>query len=784
MSKYIISDNLEPYQKKLCKESIKILNSKHKVGLDIFTNGGKSNISAELIKYSQQCLKVENILVVSNCAVLTNLKSKYEKLGLDISKLCFVETSMLSRRYKLTGVIKDKGFEPDSIGLIVFDECHELFGDNIKQELDSNKKFIYSKYVIAMTATTMTGISAFDSIAELVGNECRVKMSLADAVKQNIIYPLDVTAVSMMTSQEYKDIYDDIKTQKSRSLRTLINHIESSLDKSELTSIENIIYCHLKEQIDLRGKNEISAKDGARVIVFFNRQSDSDTFESAITKAVQRIYSDSKVRYFKYTSDINDLDRNNIEEMLTSNKAEANTVDIIATCNIGAESFHPVNVQLGLMFGETLSLRKLLQQLGRFVSLKKYTDVNPIILKFTTNVDSRLDRYTILKGKSDVNSRFKSISRLSRFITDVDDYKEYSDVLNIKTSNIDNSILDNIDKIAAIYAINSSYTDVYDYINNNLSIIDNKYNGNIAKFLNTADKAMYNTYLNVKNKLIFYTDYVKGKPDTVNKFSEFGYRVYLGIKHDSYTENNIRDIYNSISNNSFNPMDREYKVDTGKTLPSKVPYMYAYIDGRMDSDCASLIKHSTADMYNLYDCLCKEMLEGSIESGLYLKYNVTNTDVMTGILAKMYIEAIKEFNSCRVSKKNRVAVLTLYKALELKYRDNASSVKNNKLIKVLLDMCNDGYVKGIEKYLNVVTYDVAYYVIQLLNYKLDPNVELNEYLEEWLMLHGNVEYIKKKDAELMELSLRSLVRNGMTLQNLLDDCTDRTFRDSCIKYNI
>ena len=86
----------ESFQKELFYKASDILLDRHKVGLDIFTSGGKSIISGELIYFIEEKLgRDAKVLVVTNTSVWDNLLITYtsDRVGLNKDNLYFVSNA-------------------------------------------------------------------------------------------------------------------------------------------------------------------------------------------------------------------------------------------------------------------------------------------------------------------------------------------------------------------------------------------------------------------------------------------------------------------------------------------------------------------------------------------------------------------------------------------------------------------------------------------------------------------------------------------------------------------
>lgn len=704
--KYLESSN--SYQIEIFNSAKHILEHNYKVGLDVFTSGGKSPLSAELINYLYENFNCTNTVVVSSESTWLALTSKYKQIGLDLSKIYHVKNSDLSRGKRLKDCINESGIDYKDVDIFLFDECHHLFGDNIHKEIESNKDYIYSKYLIAMTATTITGVKMINSLNELVGAENIVKYNLNDAVNNDVIDPITMINVSLNSKDEYNSYMSSLqtKTVSNRELAKLIDRANKACNNDILDSVESIIHSNIVRGCsDNRHKIALNASKGARVLVFFNRIEDVNTYRQILINVISNIYTGAYINYIEYTSKSSDSDMSKAIDVLTSDKATNNTVDIIATCDIGAESFHPVNMQLGLIFGGTQSIRRELQRIGRFVVLKKYKTSDCIIFDFSNTI-KKLGKTTINIGNTEVESRLNDIANLSRYFNDSpsdisDALSEFEGAINIESSTIDDNIFNEINLISNLYNITENNKDIIKYIDDNLKEIDDIYLGNIAKYLyeNNIDN-IYERYEAIRTAIIYPLINSKEYKILKKSFGKYGVRNYYSryIKYDKlkYT----RELYNSIINKAFTARD----------------YKYKYIQNDMTSECRMLIRSSSEALTKLYDSIINSDATGiGIARTDFMYSKIT---VMLKILKAIPNSSGKELSELR-------AMLTVCYRYILAYintlpKTNITRIKLSNLIILM----NDNKVR-----LNKLKRNELKNVDNIIAIDLYKNLVNNEYID-------------------------------------------------------
>lgn len=682
--KYLKDD----YQKEIFRKAEKIIERKGVVGLEVFTSGGKSPISAELINYLKEKHDCKNVLVVAKEATWRAVKSRYDSIGVSDVNIYHVKNALLSRKRKLHDCISEQGINPDDIDIILFDECHQLFGTNIRDELDANTEYIYSKYVIAMTATTYTGIKMINSLTEIVGKDNIVKYDLNDAVHSDIIDPINMINVRLACKPEYYAELDDILNSRADSIKNkklinLINNTKDTISKHNISNIEDVILSNILDGAK-RYHVKLDAKNGARVIIFFNYIDDIKRYKDILINVMSKIYNGSKINFITYVSKSNNKESEDAIRVLTSSTCDKNTVDIIATCDMGAESFHPVQVQLGLVFGGTQSIRKELQRIGRFITLKQYKTCDCLIFDFS-NSYNRLCNRTFNVGKTEINSRTSTALILGRYFNDkTSDIEtllaEYDDSINITTSSIDDNIMNLIDRTEALVNILVGNDDLLAYIDKNIRLINNTYSGysgNIAKFLrdkSSIDKEVisnnyYERYETVR-KYITYP--ILNKTDMKllsNSFGKYGASNYLSIGMSSDRISDVKVMYGKLNRGTFNIND----------------YWKDYVKRLLPPECIMMIRKDK-DILN-------EINERIIRCSSY-NLGIASKSALD-IRVTAYLKCLGLLNNSKGAVKTKLnRIITIcYKYFEVAYNSKETEQDIKNVLQMLMLLAYDKNVK-------------------------------------------------------------------------------------------
>lgn len=811
----------EEFQKDIFNRAVNIFCEKHMVGLDVFTSGGKSIISGELIHFLGEKLHRDvKVLVITSKSVWANLQVTYtsDKVGLSEKNLYFISNTSLSRKNSLESLVKSLGDNLiDDIDVIVFDECHAVFGDNISKEIEKAKDFIYSKYVIAMTATRINGIACIDSLNRLVGNDNCVTFNLNQAVHTDVINKMHVAVAQLKLESGYIETVNNVKDINCKSVSKFIRYIKAL----DIGSFDKVIQSNIEKEIKYRDNSvtQLDASNGARVMAFFNRISDIENIKEDLVKAIRNMYNkngtDVNIRFIEYTSESTNEECESAISILSNQEGSLieNTVDIIATCEKGAESYHPENVQLGLIFGDTSSLRKLLQTLGRFVNLKRYQTNSPLIMRFITY--KHKPTYSILDGRRTFDDRVSNMMNISQYFTDevnsIDKMLDgFKDSIDLHVSVLDSTLIDQIRSMEALNDLSKNYTSLLEYINKNLDIIDkcignNGYAGNIEAFLKAReaearkkkdiaflDNKYAECYKNVRQMVMYNTEKFKST-GIVNGFIKLGYRNYIGYSDTIADINNTKFLYDYINSDRYKEEGLyTYNIDEpvlaveieDKTTClgyKKVRHSIrdAYMLGIITPSASILIRSKKDLLYRIYDSTIDNFI-AKISAGKHLaisKSTTVNFQLEQLIIAIKYIKDVKdkvrkmsrqELNAC----KNQL--VASYRYIEvylnrLRSKNTKENAKEDIFISNILYIITDGYIGDFSNELNNKKYDNVYYYVTIYQYlESEKLFQLSNKVSDWAYDMYNTSKISKTD----DLMVNSISFGNYTAKELVGNYMD------------
>lgn len=529
------------YQRKIFKAAVKRLLTRGRVGLDIFTRGGKSYIAMDIIEYmlSRDACVGKYALILGPKSVLDNLEGSVMKKFKYKKRLLFLNYEKLSRQWTVTKFLESNNIAKEDIELIVMDEAHKAFGEICRKTFLEDEEYINSKYLVAMTATPYSNLSGINSLDELVGENNSIRYHYDEAIRDKVARKINYVPAILSYDPNILDKLIEIRKNCNDTdyLAQLLDRFEKL--QGDLVSNEaKAISSYITENVQLDSSN------GARVFVFFSSieklEEGKDTVISAIVQAYKNWGNKLvKHRYMNFTSASSEEEIDNIREKL-ARKPLKNTIDIVCTVQMGVMGIHPSNTHFALMMSATTSLQKLMQMIGRVTNLYAYDDAD------TTVFDLKDSLKALDKVRYNVNAKELLKDLLdSMYEEDEHNLEEYSSLVNIKSSKITSDSLELLAKIRHIAETIKEVDDVLAYILKDLEQIDSKKQGNTLAYLKNKRlysykdyerrsvlriETMYKSLLNI----IFSDNYDNDIKRTVKeKMSTLGHRIYILETYDT-----------------------------------------------------------------------------------------------------------------------------------------------------------------------------------------------------------------------------------------------------------
>ena len=544
------------YQTKIADEALEKLNKEHKVGLNVFTRGGKSYIAMNILEHLINS-DSDKVLVLGPKGVLSNLRINVMQDFKYAQNVIWLNYEKLSRKVRITDYLSSLGINPDDVKVILMDEAHRAFGKVRRETFVDDSEWIYSKYLIAMTATEYNNLSGIHALHELVGEDNVIEYSHVDAIKDGVARKVKYVPAVLSYDKSVIDKINNLKKLDIKSKVTLkfIKELEKRYKK--LSSDEaNLIRDYIVESATLPLKN------GARVFVFFSKIESINEHKDAVIEAITSAYKAwgnrrVKYRYMELTSDKSDKEADEIRSTL-GEEPLPNTVDIIFAVNMTDEGIHPSRTHFALMMSATSSIQKLQQRIGRVTNLYEYDDTDTLIFDLRDSIGLiNKVKYTnrVYESVRDIIvNTYEDVDKTDDFSI-LGDYTQVVEIIESKTAE---DAIDLVNKLRFIEEATRDADTVIDYIKDNLDEIDKKLNGDILEFLKRKRIHGYKEYerrtvLGKETKyrallnIAFSNEYDEEVQGIIKSLlSQLGYRIY--IKEGDYADikrcNRIRIIYN------------------------------------------------------------------------------------------------------------------------------------------------------------------------------------------------------------------------------------------------
>jgi superfamily II DNA or RNA helicase len=386
-------------QKAVVLEAKTSLKKHGQAAILLSTGGGKSYISAKLIRDLKGSKKNYKILWISTRTSIDNTKNllKDNYFSESITYIAFSELA--------THTSYVDNLDIKKVDLIVIDEAHRALAHcteiGIKYTL---KKFNKAK-IIAMTATKIR-YSDRKNVFEYITPKLKLgvdyqdrglKYSIDNSLVCEFVYKtcnvktLKTYCKAIRQMQEYSSIYNEYKYVVKEAEELIKEYDENTFNKLGNLIRQDLVY---------------DGTEGDRWFVFYSTIDELRENISAIKDMFKIAYNNDElaINVIEYHSDNKDdtiIDRIN-------SAPEKNSVDIILTCNKGSESLHPINTRGIVMLRNTASETVATQQLGRALQARAFADGIKYVYDFVNNKE-RIEAFqTIAYGMQSPEDRQKS----------------------------------------------------------------------------------------------------------------------------------------------------------------------------------------------------------------------------------------------------------------------------------------------------------------------------------------------------------------------------------------
>ena len=440
----------------------------------------------------------------------------------------------------------------DVVKLIIIDESHKALAKKTYMALEKILDRLNGTKIIAMTATPqrMDGKNTAKVLTPaLTEGEDYTVRDVKYCLENNLIH-----------RYEYLDFNVRLYKLAFKSIMKLIN--SSKLDTQYMNKALAIkdmidryldnIYDVITDELHKRYTFNLINNQGERWFVFYNTVNEARTSIKSLQDMFEKLYhkesdAEIEVRIHLFTNELSSKKSKEITDMLNS-QPEDKVIDVILTVDKGTESLHPVNMRGIIQMGNTQSIVREIQQLGRAfianissISKSNSNFGNAFVVDACRNIQSLDNAPNIIVGANHVDDR--------EMDTDADteelsiEYERCMDKLNAlfgagaDKSNVSimGSDIDDIMETLQII-INTARDDeiidtIIDVYNNNRTE-DNNIPIMVFSDVDNANGTTFKQqYLTVKRKFVneYYDKHRPegSKNELYNKlFRTFGYRLF------------------------------------------------------------------------------------------------------------------------------------------------------------------------------------------------------------------------------------------------------------------
>lgn len=435
--------SLKQYQEDILYETEQSLLKYGEGAISLFPGGGKSFIAARiacshLLKYQGMGVLWMGPLSANNnvySSVVSKLPMEFKK------RIHFKSYESMSHG------IPDIDIKYDEICLIVLDESHKALANiaytHVSKILNSCKCDR-----LAMSATRRR-TDGRDSFKVLVPSAVYTDYDFKQGAEQEILNEINYRVCSTRISKFDFETYNEYKKLGLvfEGIKDECNKIDNLLSEYSF-KFEYDTYRIMRDSgMDLSGSN------GDRHIMFFSTVEGLRQHKEAAEGIFNRLYPNCKVRVYEYHSLQSKKESKEVLDNAVNSVPRPYTVDVILSVNKGTESIHPRHIKSVSMFRQTASQIVFIQQMGRGVTLKEFSDRPTYIFDFSGGYVSLLRGTSIEYGRRMVSDRvqnIKSIASIDELVHSL--RKALSSNINIKAEFATEELKELSDRMNNLYS--------------------------------------------------------------------------------------------------------------------------------------------------------------------------------------------------------------------------------------------------------------------------------------------------------------------------------------------
>lgn len=416
----ILDKKLTDEQKIIIKECMQSIKNYNQAAVLLSMGGGKSVIAANIIKNLKKNKEKYNVIWITTASDIGKAQAI---MNIDYLKesLTYVSFTTLSRN---EDYVNDLVKLHDKYDLIVIDEAHHSLAFHTYQGLKNILEQFSSAKLLVMTATKRR-YSDRKQIFEWLTPKLTLGVDYQDrglkySIDNNLICDFTYKTCNIAKLRQYSNALELMKQYSEiyRNFDELLQHSANVID-----DYNKNVFSKLGDQ--LAQDMEFDGSQGDRWFVFYNWIDELKDGKDSIENMFRLAYRNTNVSINIIEYHSLSTDDKAIDKIMAA--PVPNQVDIILTCNKGAESLHPENTRGIIILRNTKSGTVFEQMLGRALEIKERCSSTKYIYDLVDTRDSVMKGQSIYNGSETPDER-----RISSLLNKIDINNDIIDKLQSK----------------------------------------------------------------------------------------------------------------------------------------------------------------------------------------------------------------------------------------------------------------------------------------------------------------------------------------------------------------
>lgn len=386
-------------QEEVYMESMVSIAKHNQAAIHLVTSGGKSYILAKIMctlkkeKENKNRRSKFNVLYISTAKACTNfLQCMSDDFWGDSIRV--VNFTQLQRDKQYVDRLNKKSFD-----IIVIDEAHRALAKETYKGIIYTEEKYPNATIIAMSANNKRYDEkkwVFDWLTpKLTLGVDYQNRGLKHAVANDRICSFEYKSCDIARLKRYCNVFNKLQ-EKGKIYLNVKDTLTKAKELIEQYKVNS--FSKLQEQMysDIR-ELHIDGSQGDRWFVFFNTIDELKESKDSIRELFVNAYNNKELNIVLHEYHCANNDVTDIEIVLTG-EATPGTVDVILTCNMGGESFHPENTRGIIMNRKSGSENVIVQELGRALQIKELCNECKLIYDLVGNNETLDITQTIFNG--------------------------------------------------------------------------------------------------------------------------------------------------------------------------------------------------------------------------------------------------------------------------------------------------------------------------------------------------------------------------------------------------